>query len=385
MEVQPFKIHVPDAVLEDLRERLAHTRWPDEIPGGNWDYGANMAYMKELVEYWRTEYDWRAQEEALNTFPQFRANVDGIGIHFIHERGRGPNPMPIIITHGWPKSVFEMYKIIPLLADPGGHGGDPADSFDVVVPAGPGFGFSDHPQRRGVNYWRIADLWAELMTDGLGYRRFAAQAGDWGAVVTCRLGFAYPSNVVGIHVTSSGAGPQPYMGAGARELSEGERRYQEHWGHWLHSEGGYQHMQMTKPQTMSYGLNDSPVGLCAWIVEKFRTWSDCGGDVERRFTKDELLTNVMIYWVTQSYGSSAKLYYEGMRTHWVLQQGQWIDVPCAIAIFPKDLARAPREWAERTRNVQRWTEMPRGGHFNALEEPELLVEDIRAFFRPMRA
>ena len=383
MDVQPFKIQVPEAVLEDLRERLARTRWPDEIPGSGWDYGSNLAYIKELVEYWRTGFDWRAQEKAMNAFTQFRATVDGLGIHFIHERGKGPNPLPIIITHGWPKTAFEMSKIIPLLADPASHGGDPADSFDVVVPSGPGYGFSDHPTQRGMDYWRIADLWAQLMTDGLGYQRFVAQGGDWGASVTAGLGYSYPEHVVGIHMTLVG-GAQPYLGPGARELSEAEKAYIEERESWRQAEGGYAHIQGTKPQTLAYGLNDSPAGLAAWIVEKWRSWSDCGGDVERRFTKDELLTNVTIYWVTQTINSSTHLYYESQRSTWSLKQGDRIEVPCAMALFPRELFHQPREWAERSLNLQRWTEMPRGGHFAALEEPELLVEDIRAFFRQFR-
>ena len=383
MDVQPFKVQVPDAVLEDLQKRLERTRWPDEVPGSAWDYGSNLEYIRELVEYWRTRFDWRAQERTINAFNQYRANVDGTGIHFIHERGKGPNPMPIVITHGWPKSVFEMVKIIPLLTDPAGHGADPADSFDVVVPAGPGFGFSDAAPRRGMNYWRISDLWAQLMMEGLGYERFAAQGGDWGASVTARLGFIYPSNVIGIHVTLVG-GPLPYLGARARELTGAERAYQGERERWMQGEGGYSHIQATKPQTLSYGLNDSPAGLAAWIVEKFRTWSDCGGDVESRFTKDELLTNVMIYWVTQTIGSSCRLYYESQRGVWSLSPGQRVQVPTAVAQFAKEIFHAPREWAERLYNVQRWSEMPRGGHFNALEEPDLLVQDIRDFFRPLR-
>ncbi len=383
MDVQPFKVQVPEATLEDLRERLARTRWSDEISGSGWDYGSNLAYIKELVDYWRTRFDWRTQEEVINAFAHFRASVDGIGIHFIHEHGKGPKPLPLIITHGWPSSFFEMYKIIPLLSDPANHGGDPADAFDVVVPSMPGYGFSDRPTQRGMNIFRIANLWARLMTDGLGYRRFGAQGGDWGASVTARLGFAYPDQLVGIHVTSVAA-ILPYLGPGVRELSERERALLEDRERWRQAEGGYSHIQGTKPQTLSYGLNDSPAGLAAWIVEKFRTWSDCDGDVERWFSKDELLTNVTIYWVTQTINSSTRLYYEFQHSPWSFSQGERIQAPCAVALFPKEISRPPREWAERSYNVQRWTEMHRGGHFAALEEPDLLAEDIRAFFRPLR-
>ena len=387
MDIQPFKVRVPEETLKDLEDRLTRTRWPDEIPGSGWDYGANLDYVKELVEYWRTKFDWRAQEQLINSFPNYRATVDGFGIHFIQERGKGPNPLPIVVTHGWPGSIFEMYKIIPLLSDPASHGGDPADSFDVIVPSAPGYGFSDRPAKTGMNLMGIADLWGKLMTEGLNYDRFGAHGGDWGAFVTARLGFSYPQNVVGVHVTavgSRGVGVSPYLGPGSREISEAEEAHFGQWESWGRNEGGYAHEQATKPQTLSYGLNDSPTGLCTWIVEKFRTWSDCNGDVESVYTKDELLTNVMIYWVTQTIGSSTRLYYENNVNPWYLAQGERVEVPTAIAIYPKEIGRPPREWAERSFNVQRWTPMPRGGHFAALETPDLLVNDLREFFRPLR-
>ena len=380
MEVQPFKVAVDDGVMEDLRRRLAGTRWPDEIPASGWDYGSNLAYLKELVEYWRTSFDWRAQEKLINSFNHFRAEVEELNIHFIHERGKGPNPTPLIITHGWPSSFFEMYKIVPLLADPGSHGGDPADAFDVVAPSLPGFGFSDRPTQRGMDILRVADLWAKLMTEKLGYLRFGAQGGDIGAGVTSRLGFARPENLTGIHLTSV-TRPTPYLGPGARELSDAEKAHLDQREKWQQAEGGYSHIQGTKPQTLSYGLNDSPAGLAAWIVEKYRTWSDCGGDVESRFTKDELLTTITIYWITQTISSSTRMYYENQRQVWSLKSGERVQVPSGITLFPQEISRPPREWAERSYNVCRWTEMPRGGHFAALEEPELLAQDIRAFFR----
>ena len=383
MELKPFKVEVPEATLEDLRERLARTRWPDEIPDSSWEYGANLAYIKELVEYWRTRFDWRAQEKAINAFTHVRSKVEGLDIHFIHERGKGPNPMPLIITHGWPSSFFEMLNIIPLLTDPAGHGADPADSFDVVAPSMPGYGFSEPPKQPGMSPMRVADLWASLMTEVLGYRRFGAQGGDWGAQVSARLGFSYPDNLIGVHITSVG-GSSPYLGPGARELSEAERAHIQARDRWWEAEAGYVHIQASKPQTLAYGLNDSPAGMAAWIVEKFRTWGDCGGDVERRFTKDQLLTNVTIYWVTQTINSAARLYYEFFHNPWRFHQGERVQVPCGIAAFPGEITPGPREWAERCFNVQRWTEMPSGGHFAALEEPELLAEDIRAFFRPLR-
>jgi pimeloyl-ACP methyl ester carboxylesterase len=383
MDARPFTIEVPDGVLDDLSRRLEQTRWSDEIPGSGWDYGTNLAYLKELVDYWRTRFDWRAQEKRINAFQHFKTTVKGQGIHFIHERGQGPNPMPLVITHGWPGTFFEMYKIIPMLADPGRYGGDPVDAFDVVVPSMPGYGFSDLTTERGMHVLKVSDLWAALMTETLGYDRFGAQGGDWGASVTNYLGYAYPQQVIGIHTTSI-TRPMPYLGSEAKALTEAEKAFMAKREAWLQAEGGYSHIQGTKPQTLSYGLNDSPAGLAAWIGEKYRTWSDCDGDVETRFTKDELLTTITIYWVTQTINASTRLYYETLRQPWTLASGERIQVPTGVAVFPKEISVPPREWGERSFNVQRWTEMPSGGHFAALEEPERLVEDVRALFRPLR-
>lgn len=381
MTLQTFKVQIPQETLDDLQQRLARTRWPDEISGAGWDYGSNLSYMKDLLDYWQSHFDWRAQEEKINRFSHFRASIDNFGIHFIHERGKGSNPMPIIITHGWPSSFYQMLKIIPLLTDPASHGGDPADSFDVIVPSMPGYGFSDLPSKPGFTLSHIANLWARLMKEELGHHRFAAQGGDIGSGVTARLALTYPELLVGIHVNDV---RNPYLGEGARGLSEAERKFVAEEEKWEKEEGAYGSIQATKPQTLAYGLNDSPVGLAAWVVEKFRSWSDCDGNVERRFTKDELLTNLTIYWATKTINSSIRLYYEHRHNSLPPKRGERIQVPTAVALFPKDLSRPPREWAERTCNVQRWTEMPRGGHFAAMEEPELLVEDIRAFFRPLR-
>ena len=384
MQPRSFKIAVEDEVLDDLRTRLADTRWPDEIPGSGWDYGSNLDYLKELVEYWRTDFDWRAQEILINSYNHFKALVEGLDVHFIHERGKGPNPMPLVITHGWPSSFFEMYKIVPLLADPAGHGGDPADSFDVVAPSLPGFGFSDRPSQRGVQVQRVADMWAKLMTENLGYPRFGAQGGDIGAGVTAVLGFAHPDKMIGIHLTAL-TRPVPYLGAGSRPLTDAEKAHIKQRDEWERAEGGYNHIQGTKPQTLSYGLNDSPAGLAAWIVEKYRAWSDCGGDVESKFTKDELLTTITIYWVTQTIGSSTRMYYENQHRLWAMKPDELVQAPTAVAMFPREISTPPREWGERSYNIQRWTTMPRGGHFAALEEPQLLAEDVRAFFRPLRS
>ncbi len=381
MSVQPFRVAVAQATLDDLRERLARTRWPDEVAGAGWEYGTDLGYLQRLVAYWRDGFDWRAREAELNRFAHFRADLGGLGIHFIHERGAGPAPLPLILTHGWPDSFCRMVKLVPLLTDPARHGGDPADAFDVVVPSLPGFGFSDRPRERGMTQERVAALWARLMADELGYRRFAAHGSDWGTGVTERLAFNHAAALVGIHLTDV---PARQLGALPPDvLSDAERAYLDAGRRWQATEGGYAAIQGTRPQTLAAGLNDSPAGLASWIVEKFRAWSDCGGDVERRFTKDELLTNITIYWTTETIGSSCRLYYEN-RANPPQGGGGYTPVPTGFAIFPRDLVPVPHGSAERFFNVRRWTEMPRGGHFAAMEEPELLAADMRAFFRPLR-
>lgn len=382
MSVEPFQIAIPDDVLEDLRRRIAGTRWPDEIPGTGWDYGSNMAYIRELADYWLNQYDWRKHEAFLNGFSQFRADVNGTGVHFIHEKGKGPNPMPLLITHGWPSTFWEMHKIIPMLSDPASHGGDAADAFDVVVPSMPSFGFSDRTTERGWSFQRVSDLWAMLMTDILEYKRFGAQGGDWGAGVTAGLGHRHPDKMIGLHV--AGVSAMPDLGPGSTQLTQAEGDFLGARARWREEEGAYGHIQGTKPQTLSYGLTDSPVGLAAWIIEKFRSWSDCNGDLESVYTKDELLTNITIYWVTQTISSSVRIYYESQRDPLVLRQGEKIEVPTAVASFPKDISRPPREWGERVFDLRQWTDMPDGGHFAALERPERLVEDIRSHFRALR-
>ena len=383
MKVRPFTIAVENSVLDDLRQRLADTRWPDEIPNTGWDYGSNLTYIKELVDYWRTDFDWRAQEAKLNAFNHFKSEVDGLDIHFIHEKGKGPNPIPLIITHGWPSCFFEMTKIIPLLADPASHGGDAADSFDVVAPSLPGFGFSDHAQDRGMEIQRVAGMWNKLMSQNLGYPKFGAQGGDIGSGVTARLGFAHSDTLYGIHLTSI-TRPTPYLGPGSKPVTDAEQALITQRDKWFQDEGGYNHIQGTKPQTLAYGLNDSPVGLAAWIVAKYRTWSDCGGDVEKSYTKDELLTIVTIYWVTQTISSSTRMYFENQKHLWTMERDQKVPTPAGMAMFTQELSKPPREWGERSYHVRRWTEMASGGHFAALEEPQLLAEEVRAFFRDFR-
>jgi microsomal epoxide hydrolase len=381
MTAQPFKISLPDAVLTDLRERLARVRWPDEVPDGGWRYGTDLAYMKELVAYWRDRYDWRKNEADLNRFRQFTVPLAGIELHFIHEPGVGPSPMPLLLSHGWPGSVLEFHKIIPMLTDPGRFGGDPADAFTVVAPSLPGYGFSFRPNQPRFGVTEIADVFASLMEEVLGYRRFGAQGGDWGAFVTARLGYAHAGKLTGIHMNLLTLRRDVRPPANP---TEEERRYLADLGQWLREEAGYQWIQGTKPQTLAYGLSDSPAGLCAWIVEKFRAWSDCGGDLERRFSKDEILTNVMLYWVTGAIGSSFWPYYARYHADWPIPDGARVDVPMGYAAFPREIVRPPRAWAERVFDVRRWTPMPAGGHFAALEEPEALAADVRAFFRPLR-
>ena len=381
MDIKPFTISLRPAVLDDLRERLENTRWPDEPAGAGWDYGASLGYMRRLMDYWHEDFDWPAQERALNAFPHFLAQIDEQPIHFIHVRGRGPNPMPIVVTHGWPSSFVEMLKLIPLLADPGAHGGDPADAFDVVVPSLPGFAFSQ--SRPGPGAVRAHVLWHRLMVDGLGYSRFAAQGGDVGARVTSALGRNYPDALIGLHLSTPDlVWPEPMPPES--ELTEAEKDYLERVKGWQEAEGGYRHIQATRPQTLAYGLNNSPAGLAAWIVEKWRAWSDCGGDLDNSFTEDELLTNITLYWATQTINSSMRYYYD--RRHHPepaqLSLVPRIQTPTAVAVFPSEPElHVPREWAERSYNIQRWTAMPRGGHFAALDQPELLAADIRAFFK----
>jgi pimeloyl-ACP methyl ester carboxylesterase len=383
MRISPYRIAVPQAVLDDLAERLARTRWPDEVRGADWDYGANLAYMQDLVEHWRRRFDWRVQERALNAFAHFRAEIDRLGVHFVHERGRGADPLPLLLTHGWPSSFVEMLKLVPLLTDPARHGADPTDSFDVVVPSVPGFGFSDRPAARGMTRSRVAGLWVRLM-EGLGYERFAAHGNDIGAVITAFIGLDYPDRLLGLHTMMPGFPPPP-PGVGASELSEAERAFLEVQRRWEEVEGGYNRIQESRPQTLAYGLHDSPAGLAAWIVEKWRAWTDPGGDLERHFTKDELLTNVTLYWVTETAGSSSRSYYERARDPRKVGPDERIRVPTGVALSTEAVQRAPRERVERRyTDIRRWTEFPRGGHFMALEEPELLAADLRAFFRPLR-
>ena len=346
-----------------------------------WDYGTSLPFLKELLAHWRDGFDWRAREAELNRLPHFRATIDGLGIHFVHARSKEARALPIILTHGWPSTFYEMSRLIPLLTDPAAHGGRPEDAFHVVVPSLPGCGFSDIPRRRGMTKTRIASLWASLITNVLGYERFAARGGDIGSGVTAWLAIDFPSRVVGIHVSDV---LRPQIAPGSANLSEAERRFLAEEDAWVRDEGAYDHIQATKPQTLAYGLTDSPAGMAAWIVEKLRAWSDCGGDVRRRFTMDELCTLLTIYWATGTINAANRLYFDRDREPRRLAPGQRVEVPCAVTMFPADIDHPPREWGERAYRVVRWTEMPRGGHFAAWEEPQLLASDLREFFRPLR-
>jgi pimeloyl-ACP methyl ester carboxylesterase len=383
MHIQPFTIHIPQADLDDLQDRLKRTRWPDEVDNAGWDYGANLAYMQELIAYWRTAYNWRLQEQTINNFANFRAELDGVGVHFIHKHGKGSNSIPLILTHGWPSSFVEMLKIVPMLTDPEHYGADPADSFDVVVPSIPGFGFSDRPLQRGMTRSRVADLWVRLM-DGLGYPRFAAHANDIGAVISCYIARDHPGRLLGYH-TLMPHFPSPSFDTGTRPMSEAERRFAACNEQWEREEGGYNLIQETKPQTLAYGLNDSPAGLAAWIIEKWRSWGAMDGHIEQYFTMDELLTNVTIYWLTQTANSSSRSYYERARDQRGFGKNPLISVPTGVALTMETVQRTPREWVERVyTDIRHWTEFDHGGHFLAAEDPALLAEDIRTFFRKLR-
>lgn len=378
--MEPFEINFPDDIFEDLRGRLSETRWPNQI-GSGWEYGTDITYLKELCEYWRTEFDWRAQEKTLNQFDHFKAEIDGQKVHFIHQRSKIPNALPIVIIHGWPGSIFEFLKIIKPLSNPTTYGGDAEDAFHVVCISMPGFGFSDPPNKPGFDIRQVAKVVAKLMAK-LGYSKYGAQGGDWGAYISSWMGAVDAEHVCGIHLNLISVSPPRGMETPFDGLSEKEVAHLKRRRNFLKYEAGYREIQSTKPQTLSYGLNDSPAGLAAWIVEKFRSWSDCAGDIERRFTKDELLTNITIYWATRTIDSSMRVYHETRKSkHFYPRR---VDVPTGCAIFPKEMFNTPRKWAEEIYNIQRWTEMPRGGHFAALEEPDLLVEDIRAFFRHLR-
>jgi microsomal epoxide hydrolase len=367
-----FRLQVPDADLHDLKERLARTRWPDEPPLEPWSTGTSLAYAKELCEYWRERFDWRAWERRLNAFPQFTAQVCGIDLHFIHVRSPDPDAIPLVLSHGWPGSVFEFHKLIPLLAP----------HFHVVAPSLPGYGLSFKPGQRRFGVEEIAQCFADLMSM-LGYPRFGAQGGDWGAFVSTVLGHRYRERVIGIHLNLLAVRRDPKMVA---EPTPEEKVFLRELAHWLKEDTAYQAIQGTRPQTLAFGLTDSPAGLAAWVAEKFRAWSDCDGRIENAISRDELLANISLYWFTGAIGSSFWPYYARLHGPWPVPEGQTVDVPMGYAAFPKEILRPPRSVAQRMyTDIRRWSAMPKGGHFAALEQPALLANEVREFFLGLTA
>lgn len=386
-KVEPFEVNIPDAALNDLRERLQRTRFADDFANDDWSYGTNGAYLRELCEYWKDGFDWRAQERAMNDLHHFRTEIDGVPIHFIHERGKGPKPMPLILSHGWPWTFWDFRKLIGPLTDPAAYGGDPADSFDVIVPSLPGFGFSNPLRTSGINFWRTADLWVKLMCDTLGYERFSAYGSDWGAFITSQLGHKYADKLHGIHTTL----PIPldlFFCAPPEEsaFAPDEKQWFADNATFFAAESGYSALQATKPQTLAFSLNDSPVGQCAWILEKRRSWSDCKGDVESVFSKDDLLTTASLYWLTQSGGTSARYYYECVHQPWQPSHTRTpqIEAPTGVAVFDHEIVHWPQKWVEENYDLRRYRRFATGGHFAAFEQPELLLGELRSFFKTLR-
>jgi epoxide hydrolase len=378
------RIDVAETELDDLRERLRRTRWPERETVDDWSQGVPLAYLQDVCAYWASEYDWRATEARLNALPQFRTEIDGLGIHFLHVRSPEPAALPLVMTHGWPGSIVEFLKVIGPLTDPAAHGGDPADAFHLVCPSPPGYGFSDKPTRAGWGVERIAAAWTELMRR-LGYERYGAQGSDWGTSISASIGRQDPDPVVGLHLVPPLAGPDP---ATLDDLTDAERAALADLERAAEWDSGYSKEHATRPQTIGYALVDSPAALCAWILEKFRAWTDCDGHPENVLTRDELLDNLMLYWLPRAGASSARLYWESIRRVNELIAGATldaVDVPTGCSIFPKELQRPSRRWAERRfGDIRYWGEPPRGGHFAAFEQPELFVDEVRACFRALR-
>ena len=375
-EITPFQIDIPDADVDDLQQRLRQTRWPDPETVDDWSQGIPLGYVRELCGYWLERYDWRASEARLNRFPQFRTEIDGVDIHFVHARSPEDGALPLVITHGWPGSIVEFHKVIEPLTDPVAFGGHARDAFHVVCPSLPGYGFSGKPGEPGWDTGRIAAAWDQLMAR-LGYPRYAAQGGDWGAQVTTALGMNHPEHLAGIHLNMPIAFPPP----GATDLTEREQAALATISHYNTWESGYFKEQSTRPQTVGYGLADSPAALCAWIVEKFWAWTDCDGDPANVLTRDEMLDNVMLYWLPATGASSARLYWENNAKGFLGP----VTVPVGCSIFPKEIFRPSRRWADaQLTNVHYWNELDKGGHFAAFEQPEAFVSEVRACFRSLR-
>jgi pimeloyl-ACP methyl ester carboxylesterase len=382
MPPHPFSLHVPDADITDLKVRLARTRLPDQAPDAPWSYGTDVIYLQNLLAYWQDGFDWRAQEARLNGFPQVRVPIAGIQMHALHVPGNGPDPMPLLLLHGWPGSVFEFLDIIPRLTDPARFGNDPADAFTVVAPSLPGYGLSFQSGQKRFGIGAMADAVTDLMS-ALGHQRFGAQGGDWGAAVCTKLGLEHAERIIGVHLNFLSAvrrdpslftDPAPEVQAFAAELAQ-----------FVKEETGYQVIQGTKPQTLAFALSDSPSGLAAWFVEKFRTWSDCAGEPETALTRDQMLADIAFYWFTGCIGASFWPYYERLHGPWIVPEGRTVDVPVGYAEFPREILHPPRSVAAQTfSDIRRWSVMPRGGHFAAMEQPAALAGEIRAFFRDLR-
>lgn len=382
MESRTYTIAVSDEALHDLQQRLRRVRLPEVLFPDGWGDGASMEFVRRLLDRWRHGFDWRERERELNHLPQYLATIDGLDVHYVHRRGVGPAPLPLVLTHGWPGSFAEMEHVIPLLADPGAHGGDPRDAFDVVVPSLPGYGFSQAPTRPGVSSRAIARTWLRLMS-GLGYTRFGVQGGDIGAGVSLWLARQAPRAVVGAHINYVPGGYRPSLD-GARAPSNEESAFLDRSARFAAEEGAYAALHATKPQTLAFALADSPVGLAAWMAEKFAAWSDHDGDIEAAIPIDAILTNVALHWFSGNAAAALRLYKENRLDPLAFAPDERVATPVGVALFPRELPMPPRSWVERAFDVRRWTTMPRGGHFAALEQPASLVEEIRAFFKPLR-
>ncbi|BBM67411.1 multidrug MFS transporter [Vibrio alfacsensis] len=381
--IVPFEINIPEEDIADLKRRLEQTRFTDEIDNAGWDYGTNLGYLKQLVQYWLTDFDWRTEEKALNEFDQYKTNIDGLDLHFVHQKSNYKNAKTLVLIHGWPGSFVEFKKVIGPLTDPVRYGGQVEDSFNIVAVSLPGFGFSDRPTKRGYTPERMADTIASLM-DRLGYEHYGLQGGDWGSTVSRYIATNYSEHVTGLHLNFCEATPPANAQNTATEIKDLTPLELKRLAasNAFTSEGSaYFGLLSTKPQTVNYAMNDSPTGLAAWMIEKFQSWSDCEGYIEKSFTKDELLTNISLYWFTQTASSSSRIYYE--QRHTECKPKPNVTVPTACALFPSEIRTPQRDWVEATYHLVRWTEMPNGGHFAALEEPQLLVDDIRAFFREL--
>ena len=385
--MQPFRIEIPQDDLDDLRARIAATRWPDDLPDGGWERGVPPSYLRELAEYWRSGFDWRAAEAELNRYPQFTTEIDGANVHFLHVRSPEPDATPLLLTHGWPSSIAEFLDVIGPLSDPRAHGGDPADAFHLVIPSLPGFGFSGPTRDTGWSTQRVATAWVELMSR-LGYDRYVAQGGDAGSVISLMMGRLDPEHVAGVHVTMLLTVPSGDP-AELADLDPADQARLGVLGRFETELSAYMKLQATRPSTLAYGLTDSPVGQLAWITEKFRDWTDSAKAPEDAVDRDRMLTTVSIYWLTRTAGSSAQLYYEDAAMLRALSEGGLrpppVPVPVGVAVFPKDILQPLRRLADRDlTTIAQWTEFDRGGHFAAMEQPESLVTDIRSFARPLR-